>query len=155
MRPTLSEQLRGLRHILDHVVAPEVQGAYATDILLGVSRALEMLALRAGEVGPFLVWDNNETRELLRMIATSGAAVTEPIDPIEPIATGDVDALDAENERLRGILAAVIPAIAADASTSELHGAVVVHLRERVARYPFASTATLPQTRDGYRVPLR
>ena len=155
MRPTLSEQLRGLRHILDHVVAPEVHTDYAHDILLGVSRALEMLAVRAGEVGPFLEWDNHETRELLRAIATSGVSLTEPIDPTTPIATGDLAALDAETERLRGILAAVIPALAAGAATHDLHAAVVAHLRERVARYPYASTGTLPQARDGFRVPAR
>ena len=155
MRPTLSEQLRGLHYILDHVVAPQVQGDYANEILLGVSRAMQMLALRAGEVGPFLVWDNHETRELLRTIATRGLALTEPLDPNAPIVTGDLDALDAENERLRGILAAVIPALAADADAHDLHAAVVAHLRERVARYPYASTNTLPQARDGFRVPLR
>lgn len=155
MRPTLSEQLRGLRHILDHVVAPQVQSDYANDTLLGVSRALEMLALRAGDVGPFLEWDNHETRELLRTIATRGAALTQPIDPIAPIATGDLDGADAENERLRGILAAVIPVLAADAEMHDVHAAVVAHLRERVARYPFSSTATLPQVRDGFRLPVR
>ena len=144
MRPTLSEQLRGLRHILDHVVAPQVQADYAHDTLLGVSRALEMLALRTGDVGPFLEWDNHETRELLRTIAMRGVALTQPIDPLAPIATADLDALDAENERLRGILAAVIPALAADAAAHDLHAAVVAHLRERVARYPYASTGTLP-----------
>jgi hypothetical protein len=144
VRPTLSEQLRGLRHILDHVVTPEVHGDYATDTLAGVSRALEMLALRAGEVGPFLEWDNHETRELLRTIATRGVALTQPIDPTTPIAASDLDALDAENERLRGILAALIPSLATDADAHDLHTAVVGHLRERVARYPYASTGTLP-----------
>ena len=144
MRPTLSEQLRGLRHILDHVVAPAVQADYAHDTLAGVSRALEMLAARAGEVGPFLEWDNHETRELLRTIATRGVALTEPIDPIAPLAIGDLDGADAENERLRGVLAAVIPVLAADADTHDLHAAVVAHLRERIARYPYASTGTLP-----------
>ena len=144
MRPTLSEQLRGLRHILDHVVAPEVQGDYANDTLASVSRALEMLALRAGEVGPFLEWDNHETRELLRTIAARGVALTGPMDPIASIASGDLDGADSENERLRGILAAVIPTLAANAETHDLHAAVVAHLRERIARYPYASTGTLP-----------
>ena len=144
MRPTLSEQLRGLRHILDHVVAPEVHADYARDTLLGVSRAVEMLTVRAGTVGPFLEWDNHETRELLRTIATRGVALAQPVDPDSAIATGDVDALDAENERLRGILAAVIPALASDAESDDLHAAVVAHLRERVARYPYASTGSLP-----------
>lgn len=144
MRPTLSEQLRGLRHILDHVVTPEVQNDYANDTLLGVSRALEMLALRTGEVGPFLEWDNHATRELLRTIATRGIALTQPIDPTTPSAIGDLDGTDAENERLRGILASVIPSLAADAETHDLHTAVVAHLRERITRYPYASTGTLP-----------
>ena len=39
---------------------------------------------------------------------------------------------------------AVIPALASDAETDDLHAAVVAHLRERVARYPYASTGSLP-----------
>jgi hypothetical protein len=144
VRPTLSEQLRGLRHILDHVVTPQVQSDYANDTLGGVSRALEMLALRAVEVGPFLEWDNHATRELLRTIATRGVALTQPIDPPAPIASGDLDGADAENERLRGILAALIPSLATDADARDLHAAVVGHLRERITRYPYASTGTLP-----------
>ncbi|MEO8692453.1 MAG: hypothetical protein ABI658_02990 [Acidimicrobiales bacterium] len=144
MRPTLAEQLRGLRHILDHVVAPEVQGDYAQQSLLGVSRTLEMLEQRAGAVGLFLEWDNRETHAIVESISAHGISLAQPVDPITPIMTGDLVALDGENERLRGILAAVIPAITDRAETHDLHAAVVAHLRERVARYPYASTGTLP-----------
>jgi hypothetical protein len=144
VRPTLSEQLQGLRHILDHVVAPEVHGDYAQQTLLGVSRALDMLVQRAGAVGPFLEWDNRETRAILHAIATRGISLAQPIDVTTLITTGDIDALDAENERLRAILATVIPDLADGAETHDLHAAVVAHLRERIARYPYASTGTLP-----------
>jgi hypothetical protein len=142
-RPTLSEQLTGLRHILEHAVAPDVQSEYAQETLLGVIRALEMLARRIGEVGPFLEWDNGETRALLRTIAAR-LPLDQPLEPDAPITPGDLAALDAENERLRTMLATAIPALSADAGARDVHAAVVAHLRERIARYPYASTGTLP-----------
>ena len=143
MRPTLAEQLRGLTHILEHVVEPEVHADYANQTLVGVLRAMEMLTRQAGAVGPFLEWDNNETRTLLRSIATR-LPLGDALEPDSPIATGDLAALDAENERLRAMLSDAIPALAADAHLGDLHHSVVTHLRERIARYPYASTGSLP-----------
>ena len=143
MRPTLAEQLRGLTHILEHVVEPEVHAEYAQQTLVGVIRALEMLTRQAGAFGPFLEWDNNETRALLGSIATR-LPLRDALDPDPPVATGDLAALDAENERLRAMLSASIPALAGDADLADLHRAVVTHLRERIARYPYASTGSLP-----------
>ena len=143
MRPTLSEQLRGLSHILEHVVAPEVQSDYAQQTLVAVIRAIEMLTRQAAAVGPFLAWDNDETRSVLRSIATT-VPLADALEPASPIAAGDLPALDAENERLRAMLAAAIPVLASEADLRELHQAVVAHLRERIARYPYSSTGSLP-----------
>ena len=143
MRPTLAEQLRGLNHVLQNVVAPDVQSDYARETLLGVVRAMDMLTRQAASVGPFLAWDNAQTRALLQSIATRVPLAGE-LDANAPIATGDVAALDAENERLRALLSSVIPTLGADDDLHELHHAVVAHLRERIARYPYASTGSLP-----------
>jgi hypothetical protein len=143
VRPTLSEQLRGLSHILEHVVAPDVQSDYAQQTLIGVIRAMEMLTRQAATAGPFLAWDNEQTRALLGSIANH-VPLGVALDPASPIAPGDLVALDAENERLRALLSAVIPAVAADVGLDQLPQAIVAHLRERITRYPYASTGSLP-----------
>lgn len=152
MRPTLEEQLRGLREILTTAVAPSVAGDYPRETLAGVVRSLEMLEARVGGVGTFLAWDNAETLALLQRIA----ALVDIDGPLEALApTVDLAVLDAENERLRGVLARAVPRLAAAADDAHgaddagrelagLHAAVVAHLRERIARYPYASTGSLP-----------
>ena len=145
MRPTMPEQLRGLRRILELVVAPGVVDEYPQTTLQGVIRALEMLEQRSDDVVPFLAWDNEETAQLLRSIAERHPDI---VSSSLPLSSGNalvgVVALDEENERLRGALAEAIPALAGDPSASDAHAAVVAHMRARIARYPFASTGSLP-----------
>jgi hypothetical protein len=143
MRPTLAEQLRGLRQILETTVQPEVRGDYPRETLQGVIRALDMLTRRVGEVGPFLEWDNHATRTLLESIAAR-VPLGGSLETDAPIAPGDLEALDTENDRLRTLLAAAIPTLEADDDAADLHRAVVAHLRERISRYPYASTGSLP-----------
>jgi hypothetical protein len=147
MRPTLAEQLRGLRRVLDVAVAPAIADDYATEALAGVQRALAMLEAREPEVLPFLLWDNAATADLLAHIASAGVALAGPLAPAEPVDHTRIAALDAENERLRGLLAGAVPALAAapeGSAVAALHADVVAHLRERIARYPYVSTGVLP-----------
>lgn len=150
MRPTFAEQLRGLRRILDVAVAPAITDDYATEALAGVQRALAMLESRERDVLPFLLWDNAATTQLLAHVAAV-VPLAGPGEPAAPVDASDIAALDAENERLRSLLAlAVAPlALAADAADApgaarDAHAAVVAHLRERIARYPYVSTGVLP-----------
>ena len=143
MRPTLAEQLRGLNHVLQNVVAPDVQSDYVRETLLGVVRAMDMLTRQASSVGPFLAWDNARTSALLQSIAERVPLAGE-LDGDTPINTGDLAALDTENERLRGLLSTALPVLAGDRGYDDLHQAVVAHLRERIGRYPYASTGSLP-----------
>jgi hypothetical protein len=147
MRPTLAEQLRGLRRVLEVAVAPAIADDYATEALAGVQRALAMLETREPEVLPFLLWDNAATAQLLELIDASGVALGSPVAPAEPVDSTRIAALDAENERLRGLLARAVPALAAapdGSAAAVLHADVVAHLRERIARYPYVSTGVLP-----------
>lgn len=146
MRPTLPEQLRGLRHILEHVVAPAVTDDYPQTTLQGVIRALEMLEARVDDVLPFLVHDNEATAELLEAIAGC-VPLPGPIEPPAPVDMASIVAIDAENERLRGLLADAIPVLSAageGTAAAAVHARVVTHLRDRIARYPFTSTGSLP-----------
>lgn len=146
MRPTLPEQLRGLRHVLEHVVAPAVTDDYPQSTLQGVIRALEMLEARADDALPFLVRDNVTTAELLQVIA-SCIALTGSIEPPEPVDMANIASIDAENERLRALLADAIPALSTapgGSAAAGIHLQVVTHLRARIAQYPFTSTGSLP-----------
>jgi hypothetical protein len=149
MRPTISEQLAGMRRILAEVVAPEVTGAYAVDMLRGVLANLEMLERSWSRVGPFLAWDNAGTERLLEAIARTldppfarrveALLLTRPVDQV------DVEVLDAHNTALRDLLADAIPQLAAGGDrTAAVYEDVRVHLRERIGRFPLAMNAPMP-----------
>jgi hypothetical protein len=103
-----------------------------------------MLETRERDALPFLVWDNAQTLELLALIAPH-VPLAGPLRPDTPVDAVDIAAVDAENERLRGLLAGAIPALSAlDGEAARVHAAVVAHLRARIARYPYTLTGTLP-----------
>jgi hypothetical protein len=152
MRPTVAEQLRGLRRILAEVVAPEVGAAYPADMLQGVIANLEMLERTVPAVAPFLAWDNDATASLLDAaapllggdlaVAVAQARSWPPVDPL------DVDALHARNVALRGLLAdAVAPLAAGGEHTAAAYDEVRAHLRARMARYPLTMAASMPSGR--------
>jgi hypothetical protein len=143
MRPTLPEQLRGLRRILETTVSPAVHDDYPQTTLQGVIRALEALEQHVNEIGPFLAWDSATTAALLVDVAAH-VAVPGLDAPAPVIGIGDLAGLDTENERVRGLLAGAIPALASTPAAADTYARVVQHLRERIARYPFVSTGSLP-----------
>src|SRR5262245_4646548 len=66
MRPTVTEQLDSLRHVLAEIVAPEVASPYAAEILGGVIAALGALKQSWSAVPDFLLWDIQATAAVLR-----------------------------------------------------------------------------------------
>ena len=140
MRPTLSEYLSGLRRILEEAVAPSVQGEYANEMLAGVLRSLAMLEENWPVAPDFLAWDNVETARLLSLIAPH-VPLGAPIEPATQPST--FAQLDAENERVRALLASAIAALAAS-SAHTVYAEVVEHLRTRIDRYPHRAVGTLP-----------
>lgn len=151
MRPTISEQLGGMRRVLAEVVAPEVTGAYPADMLRGVLATLEMLERSWTRVAPFLAWDNERTEALLRAIAPlvdrSFAARIDATLGDVPTDVLDVDALDARNTELRALLADAVPKLAAaepDTPAAAVYADVRNHLRERVERFPLSASAPMP-----------
>jgi hypothetical protein len=149
VRPTISEQLAGIRRVLVDVVSPEVQGAYPVDILRGVVANLEMLERSWTQVMPFLAWDNAETARVLdgakacvedplrlRIDATLSHSEPDPLDAV---------ALDAHNTELRALLADAIPTLAAGGpACAAPYAAVRAHLRERIERFPLSMSAPMP-----------
>jgi hypothetical protein len=149
VRPTVSEQLAGVRRILADVIAPEVTGAYPVDMLRGVLANLEMLERSWMHIVPFLVWDNAGTERVLE----HAAAVVdhETADRIRaslvaaPTDATDVAALDEHNTVLRGLLAEIVPPLASGgARTADAYAELRAHLRERIGRFPLTMTAPMP-----------
>jgi hypothetical protein len=150
VHPSVTEQLRGVRRTLTEVVAPDLSHPYPTEVLRGVVAALEGLERSWVRVLPFLTWDNAATATLLReqvapavdapLAARISAALEEPEpDPL------DVDAADARNEALRGLLADAVPQLTAGGdATAGAHAAVVAHLRARIERFPLTMNAPMP-----------
>ena len=125
MRPTVSEQLAGLRRALADVVAPEVTDAYAADILAGAVAVLGLLADAWTEVPRFLRWDCEATTEVLRL-----AGVDAPPMPDDPL---DFDALHAHDRDLRALLVMAMPTVR---ERDDVRDAVVRLFRDRAERYP-------------------
>jgi hypothetical protein len=149
VRPTVSEQLAGVRRILADVIAPEVTGAYPVDMLRGVLANLEMLERSWTNVGPFLAWDNTGSDAVLRAVAPLvDAGLAQRIaDALAaaPTDAADVAALDAHNTALRGLLADAIPELAAGGErTAAVYTDLRVHLRARIDRFPFTMNAPMP-----------
>lgn len=128
MRPTATEQLNGLADILASIVVPEVDGVYPLDILNGSIANIQMLADALDAVGPFLLWDIEQSRAVLAMI---GADVADAEVP-----AFDLPALRARHAEVRGALEAAVDAIRADAAAD---AAMAAYIRERSGRFPFVA----------------
>lgn len=149
MRPTVSEQLAGVRRILAEVIAPEVTGAYPVDMLRGVLANLQMLETSWTQIAPFLAWDNAGTERVLEHAAAviddetatriRAALVAAPTDHT------DVAALEDHNVVLRGLLAEIVPPLAGGGDhTADAYAELRAHLRERIGRFPLTMNAPMP-----------
>lgn len=146
MRPTIGEQLDGTCRVLEAVVAPEVAGTPAADVLDGLVKNLRMLGTNWPAVLPFLHWDNATTAALLMR---SAAAVPDHlVRRIETLNTEptpdllDVVAAQERNDELRALLS---EAVLAMDTASAAHADIVAHLVARAARYPLRSVPAVPQ----------
>jgi len=147
MRPTIGEQLGGTCRILEVMIAPEVAGTPAGDVLGALVKNLRMLQTSWTAVLPFLHWDNETTASLL-MGATSsvpGALAQRIVTTLDsqlapdPI---DVTAVQERNDELRALLTDVIGVISTE---SDAHAEIIAHLSARSARYPLRAVPDLPR----------
>lgn len=129
MFPTVTDQLRELRRVLNDVVMPEVSGSYAQDTLSSALATLKMLEGAWDRVVPFLRWDNEQLAGLL-----GDGPATDPPDP------SDFNAVHGRNLELRDRLAATVR----DSPEVLESGPLIAYFRQRIARYPFSSTVSLP-----------
>ena len=128
MRPDVTEQLAGIRKVLEDVVAPHVTDPYPADVLDGALATLEMLADTWAEVPAFLRWDAAETTAVLRQIG-----VDAPAPPEDPL---DLAALHEHDRAVRELLEQHIDEVLSDEAART---ATVALFRERAVRYPLAT----------------
>lgn len=130
MRPTVAEQLAGLRRTLLDAVAPAVDDAYASAVLADVAASLAVLAERGADVPAFLRWDIEATGRVLALV---GVAV-----PPLPADLLDSEALHACHDRARALLADAVPALMREQDTT---AALVQLFRDRISREPLTGRA--------------
>jgi hypothetical protein len=125
MRPTVSEQLDGIRQVLAEVVAPEITDPYPAAVLAGVLTTLELLAGAWADVPAFLRWDAGATSAVLALVG-----VPVPSIPHDVL---DLAALQAHHRDVRGALERSMAAVLEDAGA---RAALVQLFRDRAARFP-------------------
>jgi hypothetical protein len=142
VRPSVTEQLDGLRRILQEVVAPELKDPYPLDILTGVCATLETLATGWSEVPAFLRWDAAATSDILGQVVEAGI-VDDPdgTQLREALAApapdpADFAALEAHHHQLRAALELAVPVIAEHEELRETRTQLAALFRERADRYP-------------------
>ena len=120
MRPTLDEELAGIRRILAEDVAPAVEAEYPAAQLNQVLIALERLRDRLHRVSPELEAENLSLAEVLskaaHVLATNagGTSIAARIgaELAGPGVTApSFDAIRTRNQRLRALLAETIAAL--------------------------------------------
>lgn len=143
MRPDVSEQLDGLRSILERIVAPELKDPYPADILAGVCATLETLSAGWRKVPGFLQWDAEMSAALLREVLAADVGLDDAVDTrvreivlADPPDAANLAALEARHLQARQALADVIPTIMDADELRELRTYLTAHLRERAERYP-------------------
>lgn len=151
MRPTIAEQLRETRRILDDLLRPQITDGYTTQIMTMAFANLEMLETAWADVLPFLHWDNDAALTLLGdlrgelpqdLAAEIGEARNAaPYDPFDAVT------LETRNEALQALLERAIGQCGPEGRRR-----VHAHLLERTARYPMrpraAALANARPTKD-------
>src|SRR5437899_4710506 len=118
-----------MRRVLQDVVAPELDGAYARDILEGVMSTLDALADSWMDVPAFLRWDADEMERLL-----DGHDVPAPDDRL------DVRALEVWHAQLRWSLQEHVLELLDGPKAGEL----TAHLKARAERFPVRPETRMP-----------
>jgi hypothetical protein len=154
MRPTVTEQLSGIRKILERLVAPEVTDEYVAAQLQTVLGALDGLAARWRTVLPALIIDIGELETLLhealpqlRGDATGGpgSEESELAEGIErslgapAVPPSSFDEVHERHVELRALLVRLIRFLdssAGDEASNALRGQIRAHLRASMDRLP-------------------
>lgn len=151
MRPGMTDQLSGIRRILDEIIAPELREGYPSQVLRGVVKNLAMLEGAWGKILPFLEWDTSGTARLLEQAAPHldaplAGRVRDAVQRGLPSAS--LEDLERADTELRGLLVETIDALA-QPDREDVRRAITAHLLERTRRYPFRMAIAAPTSDKG------
>lgn len=147
MRPGMTDQLSGIRRILDEIIAPELREGYPSQVLRGVVKNLAMLEGAWVRILPFLEWDNAATAALLEgAVPHVEDALAERIREglTQQSSSTSLEALEQRNVDLRGLLADAIHQLAHREEASGVQQRIKDHLMERTRSYPFRMAIAAP-----------
>ena len=135
MQPNLSEQLAGIRRILEEVVAPAIDDGYVVSQLHATTGLIALLERQWHRVIPLLMQENDELGTLFADLRAhlpdaaqsleGGALYQRIVSAAADLPHGSTDypsfqELEARNRELRALLAETIQALEAIPSSREL-----------------------------------
>ena len=143
----MTDQLSGIRRILDEIIAPELREGYPSQVLRGVVKNLAMLEGAWVRILPFLEWDTQATAALLE--AAAPLVDDDLAQRIEgSLSQGpwarSLEELEQHNTDLRGLLTEVIAQLPEGGETAQVQEQIKAHLVERTGRYPFRMAIAAP-----------
>lgn len=146
MRPGMTDQLSGIRRILDQIIAPELREGYPSQVLRGIVKNLAMLEGAWSRILPFLEWDTTVTAALLEEAAPHldealAQRITHQVR--QELPSGSLEDLEQRNAELRGLLGEAIHQLAQQDGGAGLRP-IKEHLVERTRRYPFRMAIATP-----------
>ena len=151
MRPGMTDQLSGIRRILDEIIAPELREGYPSQVLRGIVKNLAMLEGAWSRILPFLEWDTTATAELLEEATPhldAGLAQRISGTLAQDLPSGSLEDLEQRNTELRGLLAEAIHQLAQQDGGARVQR-IKEHLVQRTRRYPFRMAIAAPTSAKG------
>jgi hypothetical protein len=148
----MTDQLSGIRRILDEIIAPELREGYPSQVLRGIVKNLAMLEGAWVHILPFLEWDTTATAALLH---EAGSYVDSDMrqriaDAVKrELPSSSLEDLEQRNTELRGLLADSIHQLAQREDGAALLQRIKDHLVERTRRYPFRMAIAAPTSAKG------
>jgi hypothetical protein len=137
MHPTVEEQLRAIRRLVDDVAAHGSLDADGVRRLALVSSQLRRLEANCAARLPFLLADNADAAATL---ASLGGVLPEVAGAAARISAGDAEPGEAEahdrNTALRGLLARAVHELSDDDASAAARTRIAAHLRRRLAADP-------------------
>jgi hypothetical protein len=137
LRPTIGEQLAGIKRVLETVVAPALPPGYPAEMLRWSAEALARLARQQGLDDANLRWELAATTALLERVAALPGYARPPAAPStakDEFPAAGLTELQAEVLAARARLAGIVRTLAFQPGTEALTAELLAHVRACAAR---------------------
>ena len=137
MHPTVKEQLRALRGVVEHVAGEAGLSTAGVQMLANVALQLRRLEHSYGARLEFLLQDNLASAALLEQLEGTWAELSQTVMGDGGASTApSEDQAHQTNKALRGLLARAVRELADDDGGDAARARIAAHLRRRVALDP-------------------